>query len=292
MKPNTIFSQSRSQSEAQRTTIRRFPICWVLATLLLTLLLAACQPIQPMPSQPEAMPATSEAIELVQAYYAALNGAVEEPAKIDEAMAYLAESAIFINPTGSYMNLEEIRKSLAEGAEAGLTFDLTNFRESGRRVVYDFAVKIGADLLDQGTDGLTIVKDGKIIFDGTERTEPSYAQYADPALVVQAYYAALNNAVSDPSRIDLAMQYIDPSAIFINPTGSYKTQEEIRASLVGGAKDGLTFDLSNFRNQDGRVVYDYQVKIGDELLDAGSDGLTIVKAGKIIFDGTERTELK
>ena len=40
------------------------------------------------------------------------------------------------------------------------------------RVVYDYKVLQGANLLDQGTNGLTGVKDGQVIFDGTEGTDP------------------------------------------------------------------------------------------------------------------------
>ncbi len=109
---------------------------------------------------------------------------------------------------------------------------------------------------------------------------------ADPVAIVQMYYAAL-----DAQDIELAMSYIAPTAEFANPTGKYTTTAEIRASLEGLFKDGITFELSNFRTTDGgRVVYDYKVLLGDELLDSGTDGLTIVKDGLIIFDGTERTE--
>jgi hypothetical protein len=42
----------------------------------------------------------------------------------------------------------------------------------GGRVVYDFRVKQGAFIVASGNNGLTVVKDGKIVFDGTEATEP------------------------------------------------------------------------------------------------------------------------
>jgi hypothetical protein len=53
--------------------------------------------------------------------------------------------------------------------------------------------------------------------------------------------------------------------------------------------DGIIFDLSNFRKTDGKVVYDYKVMQGTNLLDQGTNGLTVVKDGKIVFDGTEDT---
>lgn len=285
------ITSTHPHSATQQVTGAVYPSFLAFVLLIMVgLLSAACQPIRPVMARVNETSPANRAIDIVQRYYSALNAAVAEPGQIDEAMRFLAPNAIFINPTGSYLTLAAIRDSLAAGATDGITFDLTNFREQGGRVVYDFKVKIGDELLDVGTDGLTIVQDGLIIFDGTERTEPSFAQYADPVLVVQAYYAALNAAVDDPAKIDLAMAYLAPDALFINSTGSYRTFDAIRASLAAGAADGITFELSNFRNTNGRVVYDYKVRIGNDLLDEGADGLTILKDGKIIFDGTERTE--
>lgn len=172
MKTTIIFTQSKAQSDAQQITRERHPKLFRLILLVFTALLAACQPIRPVATAPAGETETNAAIAIVQGYYAALNAAVADPGKIDEAMAFLAPDAIFINPTGSYPTLEAIRASLVAGATDGLTFDLSNFREQNGRVVYDYKVKSGADLLDSGSDGLTIVKAGKIIFDGTERTDP------------------------------------------------------------------------------------------------------------------------
>ena len=47
------------------------------------------------------------------------------------------------------------------------------YSEQEGRVVYDYIVKQKGDALDKGTDGLTIIKGGKIIFDGTEKTAPT-----------------------------------------------------------------------------------------------------------------------
>jgi ketosteroid isomerase-like protein len=131
--------------------------------------------------------------------------------------------------------------------------------------------------VDQGCNNVTHVRQGKIIFDGLESAERIW--------VVQRYYALVNKG-----DIDGAAAFIADDALFINPTGSYKSKAEIVASLRAQAKDGLTFDLSNFREKDGRVVYDYIVKAGSDALDKGTDGLTKIKDGKIVFDGTEKTE--
>ena len=123
---------------------------------------------------------------------------------------------------------------------------------------------------------MTIVRRGQIIFDGLATDEPEY--------VVQRYYQALN-----AKDVELAMSFVASDALFINPTGTYESADAIRESLAGLNKDGITFDLSNFRDTDGRVVYDYKVLQGGNLLDQGTNGLTIVKDGKVVFDGTEDT---
>ena len=103
--------------------------------------------------------------------------------------------------------------------------------------------------------------------------------------MVQRYYEALN-----ARDLDLAMYFIASDAAFINPTGSYQGAEAIRTSLEGLAAENITFKISTLRGLDGRIIYDYEVLQGDTMLDQGTNGLTIVKDGKIVFDGTEDTE--
>jgi ketosteroid isomerase-like protein len=118
---------------------------------------------------PAAVPATADDTantQVVQAYYAAVNAA-----DIDQAATFLAQDVVFINPTGSYSGLDAVRKSLDAQSGEGLTFDLSKLKDDNGRVTYDYAVKVGDTVLDSGTNGLTIVKDGKIVFDGTTDTE-------------------------------------------------------------------------------------------------------------------------
>jgi ketosteroid isomerase-like protein len=105
---------------------------------------------------------------VVKAYYDALN-----EQQIDEAMGYIADDASFVNPTGTYRGKDEIQASLEGLAGAGITFELSAFKDEGGRVTYDYKVLQDGQLLDQGPGGLTIVEDGKIVFDGTEDTEPN-----------------------------------------------------------------------------------------------------------------------
>ena len=104
--------------------------------------------------------------DLVAAYYDALNAK-----DIDKAMSFIAPDAVFINPNGTFSGAAEIKQSLEEGFAVELTFNLGNFREDAGRVVYDYEVLVAGEIVETGTDGLTIVKDGKIVFDGTERSE-------------------------------------------------------------------------------------------------------------------------
>ena len=111
--------------------------------------------------------ASEDAVQIVKAFYTDVNAN-----EIDKAMQYVAVEAVFINPTGKYTGRAAVRDFLQRGALQGIVFEHTNFRVDGGRVVYDFRVKQGAVLVASGNDGLTVVKDGKIVFDGTEATEP------------------------------------------------------------------------------------------------------------------------
>ena len=118
----------------------------------------------------------------------------------------------------------------------------------------------------------------------------SFAEAASPrpgnaVQIVKAFYADVN-----ANRIDKAMRYVAPTAVFINPIGKYTGKPAIRAFLQRGASEGIVFEHTNFRVHGGRVVYDFRVKQNSSIVAAGKDGLTVVKAGKIVFDGTEATE--
>jgi limonene-1,2-epoxide hydrolase len=107
----------------------------------------------------------------------------------------------------------------------------------------------------------------------------------DAVQIVKAFYADVN-----ANEIDKAMRYVAPKAVFINPIGTYRGRAAIRAFLQRGASEGIVFHHTNFRVHGGRVVYDFRVKQYNSIVAAGNDGLTVVKAAKIVFDGTEATE--
>jgi hypothetical protein len=107
----------------------------------------------------------------------------------------------------------------------------------------------------------------------------------DPVQVVKAFYADVN-----ANEIEKAMSYVAPTALFINPTGTYRGRTAIRKFLQRGASEGIVFHHTNFRVHGGSVVYDFRVEQYNSLVAAGHDGLTVVKDGKIVYDGTEATK--
>ncbi|NUQ85004.1 MAG: nuclear transport factor 2 family protein [Anaerolineales bacterium] len=230
--------------------------------LAFALLLAACAPTSPAADSPQ------DPIAVVQMFYEALNAG-----DVDKAMTYTAPDYVMNDPFGTY-NRAEAAVQWKAVVDAGLTFELSEFKNDNGRVTTCYLVRENGTEIDKGCGGVTHVRDGKIVFDGLEPAEQVW--------VVQKYYEALN-----AGDLDSAMAYITGAAVFINPTGTYKGTDAIRESLKGLIKDGITFRLSNFRNTDGMVVYDYEVLQDGNLLDKGTNGLTQVKDGRIVFDGTE-----
>jgi ketosteroid isomerase-like protein len=236
----------------------------VLLTLIVasTILLSACAPAAQ----------STDPASIVKAFYEAYNAG-----DIAKAMSLTADDYVMNDPFGTY-NKAEAAVQWQAVYDAGIRFDQTNFKDTGGgRVTSCYEVFENGTSIDKGCGNVTHIRDGKIIYDGLESAEQIW--------VVQKYYEALN-----AKNLDLAMSFVADDAVFINPTGTYEGVKAIRESLVGLNKDGITFELSNFRNDAGRIVYDYKVMQGGNLLDQGTNGLTIVKDGKIIFDGTEDTE--
>lgn len=233
-------------------------------TLLVSTLVAACAPA--------ATPAPGDPLAIVKLYYTNIN-----TNDVDQAMQFVAEDVVITDPSRVIEGKAAVTNYWKELAAAGFRFELSELKATQGRVTSCYQVFQNAEKLDEGCNGVTLVKNGKIIFDGLVPAENVY--------VVQRYYAAVN-----AKDTDKAMSYLASNAVFANPTGKYTTPAEIRASLDGLAKDGISFELSNFSEQAGRVVYDYKVLMGSDVLDSGTDGLTIVQDGLIVFDGTERTE--
>lgn len=213
----------------------------------------------------------AEQIWIVQEFYEAFNAN-----EIERGMSLTAEDYVMNDPFGTYDRAAAAAQWQAV-RDAGITFNQTNFQNAGAgRVTSCYDVLENGKSIDKGCGNVTHVRDGKIIYDGLEAAEQIW--------VVQKYYEALN-----AKDLELAMSFIAPDALFINPTGTYEGADAIHESLAGLNADGITFDLSNFRNTDGTIAYDYEVLQGGNVLDKGTNGLTIVKDGLVVFDGTEET---
>lgn len=229
-----------------------------------SLLLAACAPAVPAKEE-------SDPTAVVKSFYEAYNSN-----DIEKAMSLTAADYVMNDPSGTYDRTGAAVQWQAV-RDSGITFNQTNFVDTGNgRVTSCYEVLADGASVDKGCGNVTHVRDGKIIYDGLESAEQIW--------VVQKYYKALN-----AKDLDLAMSFIASDAVFINPTGTYKGADEIRTSLKGLNTDGITFDLSNFRNTEGKIIYDYKVVQGGNLLDEGTNGLTVVKDGQVVFDGTEDT---
>ena len=214
----------------------------------------------------------AEQIWVVQKFYQILN-----TKHVEKAMGLTAEDYVMNDPFGTYDRNAAAAQWKAVVVDAGLSFKQTEFANTGNgRVTSCYEVFENGNSIDKGCGNVTHVRDGKIIFDGLESAEQIW--------VVQKYYEGLN-----AKKLDLAMSFIAPDALFINPTGTYEGADAIRDSLASLNTDGITFDLSNFRNTDGKIVYDYKVIQAGSLLDQGTNGLTVVEAGWIIFDGLDNT---
>ena len=215
---------------------------------------------------------SAEQIWIVQEYYEALNGK-----QLDHAMSFIAPDAVFINPTGTYEGADAIQESLAGLNSDGITFDLSNFRNTDGRVIYDYKVMQGANLLDQGTNGLTIVKDGKVIFDGTEDTDP-LAAIADPVAVVQGFWDAM--AAGD---IETALTFVAEDAKCRG--GCYITgKTSLQAYLRGIVDAGFVTEISNIALENDMVTYSYKIFREGLLVEESSEAETMqVSEGKIIL---------
>jgi ketosteroid isomerase-like protein len=112
-------------------------------------------------------PAEADPVAVVQDFNAAVNAG-----DVDLAMTFVADDAVFINPNGTFDSPELIRKSIEDTISAGIIVELSNFRAESGKVMYDYIVTQGGSVLDQGTNGVTVVEDGRITFDGNEFSYP------------------------------------------------------------------------------------------------------------------------
>lgn len=127
---------------------------------IFVLLLAACG------GATQAEPAAPTAI--VQDFYQAI-----ADGELETAMSYVADDALFINPTGTYTGKAEVRENISALIEGGLVFELRNLVNDDGKVTYGYTLYIDGENVEEGDNGVTIVKDGKVVSDGLEEGIPA-----------------------------------------------------------------------------------------------------------------------
>ena len=126
----------------------------VITASLLSFLLASC--ISTSPNDP---------VSVVQAAYDRLNDG-----DVDGFMEFVSDDAVFLGSNGGkHAGSQAIREMLeTEFASGNMRLELSDMRSDGNIVTYTAKIYIGKALIGDYTDGLDIVTDGKIVFDGRE----------------------------------------------------------------------------------------------------------------------------
>ncbi len=127
----------------------------LLASVLLTLTagLAACTPDQPR-----------DPVTVVQTAYDRLN-----KGDIDGFMALYSDDAVMSDPHGRYAGVQAIREYAGTMVSQQFRFELSDLTADGNVVTYTsrLYMPVFGDTPADTLSGVTVVADGRIIFDGT-----------------------------------------------------------------------------------------------------------------------------
>ena len=120
---------------------------------LIAIFIASCASAKP-----------TDPVTLVQAAYDRLN-----QDDVDGYMKFLSDDAVVVDSTGRLDGSEAIRDDLRlNWVPQDLRFELSELSSDGNEVTYTIKLYEDDRLVVTHDDGLTIVVDGKIIFDGTK----------------------------------------------------------------------------------------------------------------------------
>ena len=113
--------------------------------------------------------ASGDPVQVVKEFFDAVNAH-----QIDKAMRYVSPKAVFDEPIGTFRGRAAVRGLLRrEVFRDRIVVHHSNFRVHGDRVAYDYRLTTDpGGIVATGNNGLDIVKDGKIVYDGTEATKP------------------------------------------------------------------------------------------------------------------------
>ena len=133
---------------------RRSPFRVGLFLMLIGILLTSCTSAQP-----------GDPVSVVQAAYDHLN-----QGDLNGYVELLSDDAVVIDRTGRLDGSQAIRHDLELNFVPGqMRFELSDLSSDGNEVTYTIKIYEDDTLVATYDDGLTIVVDGKIIFDGQDR---------------------------------------------------------------------------------------------------------------------------
>ncbi len=135
--------------------------------ILLPTLIASCASAQP-----------SDPVAIVQTAYDRINDG-----DVDGFMKLFSDDAVMVDRSGRYAGSQAIREYMDQKfVPEHVRIELSDISSDGNVVSYTSKVYQGDKLLATYKDGLDVIADGRIIFDGTERyrlqecdTDPSQA---------------------------------------------------------------------------------------------------------------------
>ena len=122
----------------------------VLALMLIVVMEAGCAPAQ-----------VTDPVAVVQAAYERAN-----KGDLDGFMAFIADDAVEADPNGRIVGAQAIRELWIGEIATQIRIELSDLSADGNVVTYTAKVYHGDRLVDT-IQGLDVVADGKIIFDGT-----------------------------------------------------------------------------------------------------------------------------
>jgi SnoaL-like domain len=120
--------------------------------ILFSFLLASCASAKP-----------SDPVSVVQAAFDRLN-----MGDLDGMMELYSEEAVMCSPGGCFHGAQEIRDKLTSYMTLRRRIELSNLSSDGNVVTFYFKSYQGNFLAEDVPDGLDVVVDGRIIFDGSK----------------------------------------------------------------------------------------------------------------------------
>ena len=151
---STLLSKNPQHSRSQRQSLFRPGLLSMLIVILIPILLAACTSAQ-----------SSEPISIVQAAYDRRNDG-----DVDGCMEFYSDDAVVFSVWGRFADAQDFREYLEQKwVPKHFRNEVSDLRADGNEVTYTSKLYLGDELLGTMDNCLTVLADGKIIFDGTER---------------------------------------------------------------------------------------------------------------------------